>query len=86
MVTCPQSGGHEKFLTLCHCPGPPAGKISSRIAKDQLPSLLEGAANAKGVRALVEELGVTMVTDEKEIEAMVQKVRVSRRVLILQYA
>eukprot|EP00983_Pelagomonas_calceolata_P118207 1160483-Pelagomonas_calceolata.AAC.3 len=47
--------------------------ISGKIAKDLLPSLLEGAANEKGVRQLVTEKGMTMVTDEGQIAAMVEQ-------------
>lgn len=50
------------------------GVISGKIAKDLLPSLLQGAANAKGVRQLVTEQGMTMVTDEAEVAALVEQV------------
>ena len=49
--------------------------ISGKIAKDLLPSLLQGAANTKGVRQLVTEQGMTMVTDKAQIAEMVEQVR-----------
>eukprot|EP00200_Dunaliella_tertiolecta_P005218 CAMPEP_0202346230 /NCGR_PEP_ID=MMETSP1126-20121109/5112_1 /ASSEMBLY_ACC=CAM_ASM_000457 /TAXON_ID=3047 /ORGANISM="Dunaliella tertiolecta, Strain CCMP1320" /LENGTH=591 /DNA_ID=CAMNT_0048937613 /DNA_START=14 /DNA_END=1789 /DNA_ORIENTATION=+ len=61
------------------------GVISGKIAKDLLPSLLEGAANEKGVRQLVTEKGMTMVTDEGQIAAMVEQILAANPKQLEQY-
>ena len=48
--------------------------ISSKIAKELLPDLLEGAAEAEGVAALVESRGMGQISDESEITAAIQRV------------
>jgi aspartyl-tRNA(Asn)/glutamyl-tRNA(Gln) amidotransferase subunit B len=50
------------------------GTISSKIAKELAPELLEGVAEDGGVRALVEERGMGQISDEQEIRAIIQKV------------
>eukprot|EP00877_Chromochloris_zofingiensis_P003598 jgi/Chrzof1/13239/Cz07g25240.t1 len=46
------------------------GVISGKIAKDVLPRLLEGEANA-GVQQFVESQGLVQISDEKAVEEMV---------------
>ena len=50
------------------------GTISSKIAKELLPELLEGAAEGSGVAALVEQKGMGQISDPEEIKAVIQKV------------
>lgn len=47
------------------------GTISSKIAKELAPELLDGAAEAAGVAALVEERGMGQISDEGDILAMI---------------
>lgn len=47
------------------------GTISSKIAKELAPELLDGAAEASGVAALVEERGMGQISDEGDIIAMI---------------
>ena len=46
----------------------------SKIAKELLPDLLEGAAEADGVAALVEARGMAQISDEGAIRELVQTV------------
>jgi aspartyl-tRNA(Asn)/glutamyl-tRNA(Gln) amidotransferase subunit B len=47
--------------------------ISSKIAKELLPSLLEGEAEEKGVAGLVEERGMGQISDEGKIREFIQE-------------
>lgn len=49
------------------------GTISSKIAKELAPELLEGAAEAAGVAALVEERGMGQISDDAAILAMIDE-------------
>jgi aspartyl-tRNA(Asn)/glutamyl-tRNA(Gln) amidotransferase subunit B len=46
--------------------------ISSKIAKELLPLLLEGEAEGQGVAALVEERGMGQISDEGKIRELIQ--------------
>ena len=50
------------------------GTISSKIAKELAPELLDGVAEQSGVAALVEERGMAQISDEVEISAIIQRV------------
>ena len=50
------------------------GTISSKIAKELAPELLNGAAEESGVAALVEDRGMAQISDESEICAIIQRV------------
>jgi len=47
------------------------GTISSKIAKELAPELLEGKAEAGGVAALVEDRGMGQISDDATIAAMI---------------
>eukprot|EP00892_Ulva_mutabilis_P012041 jgi/Ulvmu1/9209/UM005_0309.1 len=48
------------------------GTISSKIAKELTPDLLEGVAEAGGVVSLVEERGMGQISDDEAILAMIE--------------
>ena len=48
--------------------------ISSKIAKELAPDLLAGAAEERGVAALVEERGMGQISDEGAVAAAIQAV------------
>ena len=50
------------------------GEISGKIGKDILPDLLVGETGGAGPRAIVEERGLSQISDPAEIEAIVDKV------------
>ena len=50
------------------------GTISGKIAKELLPDLLAGAAEAGGVASFVEARGMGQISDEGKIVAMIQQV------------
>lgn len=60
------------------------GTISGKIAKDLLPRLLQGEANA-GVAAFVEKEGLVQISDESAVEAMVDAVLAANPTQLQQY-
>jgi Asp-tRNA(Asn)/Glu-tRNA(Gln) amidotransferase B subunit len=59
--------------------------ISSKIAKELLPALLEGEAEADGVAALVEAKGMGQISDEGEITKVIEAVMAANPKQVEQY-